>query len=972
MTPHAFITKWRASALKERSASQEHFIDLCHLLGEPTPADADPSGETYCFERGARKDTGGDGWADVWKRHHFAWEYKGQRADLDAAFNQLRQYSLALENPPLLIVSDMVRFRIRTNWTNSVSRTHEFELDDLADASTRDRLKWAFSDPDRLRPGETRQSLTERVAASFASVAQALRERGRGHDPQAVAHFVNRLVFCMFAADVGLLPDHMFTRMLRHARPAPERFVEIAGDLFEVMATGGRVGFETVAWFNGGLFDDSTALPLEKSDIETVLSASDLDWSEIDPSILGTLFERGLDPGKRAQLGAHYTDRDKIMLLVEPVVIRPLLVEWEAEKTVIATELERAEAAKSSAARTKRRNEAARRLRAFLDPSTVEIPPHRIPPPPANDPLLGRGDFRRPEIAEAEGDGVEGSDADGSVILRGGDQHPFALAELEGLQGAVGGVDEPQMTHLFAPIGGALAVEVELAGRRRENFAHPVGGQRGVRRVGKERHPLPPPTGEVGYEDVLAQMQLRFVDDPPAPRATRVVVKWTADLRAQRRTGVRVAHGRTRVRVEHTVNNLGDPMGGGIEYVLVGRPTALSRVMPQDRGDCFAHVASCDDSIARCDLSRRRRPLDSTCPRATPVRGRAPAASPDQRSVPRAKSPTGAPPRVPRSAALVALPAGAASRTASRVSSPVATSRSAIPAPPPAVDLHQCPGHAGLHLLGAANMGTNGAVPTPNISIYRRASGHAHAIYTLRRPVHRGDQARPHPLSILGRCSEWLCGALQADAGFTGVLVANPTHADYETIWNRTRPYTLAELRGFIPHGWRRPRVAHTDVGRNSDLHRALLRFAGVEDRTDAEVELYAHQLWRSIDVSAPHAFTVVELGDIIRSVLRYRAQWRARGWHRPGWLAARAAGGRNNTTEQQAAKGRIGGLRSGEARRSRTEERDERIIEHLDTGLSTREVARLVGLSQARVVQIRRRVRLDHKVISEASTQTG
>ena len=93
------------------------------------------------------------------------------------------------------------------------------------------------------------------------------------------------------------------------------------------------------------------------------MAASDLDWSEIDPSILGTLFERGLDPGKRAQLGAHYTDRDKIMLLVEPVVIRPLLVEWEAEKTAIAAELERAEAAKSSAARTKRRNEAERRLR---------------------------------------------------------------------------------------------------------------------------------------------------------------------------------------------------------------------------------------------------------------------------------------------------------------------------------------------------------------------------------------------------------------------------------------------------------------------------------------------------------------------------------------------------------------------------------------------------------------------------------
>ena len=188
-----------------------------------------------------------DGWADVWKRHHFAWEYKGKRKDLDTAFNQLRQYTLALENPPLLIVSDMARFRIRTNWTNCVSRTHEFSLDDLSDAATRDKLKWAFSKPELLRPGETRQALTERAAETFASLAQSLRDRG--HDPQAVAHFVNRLVFCMFAEDVGLLPDSMFTRMLEHARKRPEDFAALARDLFAAMASGGRIGFETVDWF---------------------------------------------------------------------------------------------------------------------------------------------------------------------------------------------------------------------------------------------------------------------------------------------------------------------------------------------------------------------------------------------------------------------------------------------------------------------------------------------------------------------------------------------------------------------------------------------------------------------------------------------------------------------------------------------------------------------------------------------------
>ena len=382
MTPGEFIAKWRASELKERSASQEHFIDLCRLLGEPTPAEADPTGEQYCFERGARKDTGSDGWADVWKRHHFAWEYKGKHADLDAAFNQLRQYVLALENPPLLIVSDMLRFRIRTNWTNSVSETHEFVLDDLADAAVRDKLKWAMSDPERLHPGESIQALTERAAATFASLAQSLREYG--HAPQAVAHFVNRLVFCMFAEDVGLLPDNMFTRMLEQARKRPEDFAVLARDLFGAMSTGGRIGFEEVAWFNGGLFSDDTALPLDKAEIETTLKAAMLEWSEIDPSILGTLFERGLDPDKRSQLGAHYTDRDKIILIIEPVIVRPWLAEWETTKAEIAAMLDRADAAKSRAARTRQCGQAERLLRTFLE---------RLGGFTVLDPACGSGNF---------------------------------------------------------------------------------------------------------------------------------------------------------------------------------------------------------------------------------------------------------------------------------------------------------------------------------------------------------------------------------------------------------------------------------------------------------------------------------------------------------------------------------------------------------------------------------------------------
>ncbi|WP_202633249.1 hypothetical protein [Bradyrhizobium sp. LCT2] len=104
MTPDEFIRKWKTAELKERAAAQSHFIDLCRMLDEPAPTDVDPKGEWYAFERGATKTTGGEGWADVWKRDHFGWEYKGKRKDLKAAFAQLQQYALALENPPLLVV----------------------------------------------------------------------------------------------------------------------------------------------------------------------------------------------------------------------------------------------------------------------------------------------------------------------------------------------------------------------------------------------------------------------------------------------------------------------------------------------------------------------------------------------------------------------------------------------------------------------------------------------------------------------------------------------------------------------------------------------------------------------------------------------------------------------------------------------------------------------------------------------------
>ena len=130
---------------------------------------------------------------------------------------------------------------------------------------------------------------------------------------------------------------------------------------------GGEIDFTPVQWFNGGLFDDDTALPLDADDIRLLNRVASLDWAEVDPSILGTLFERGLDPDKRSQLGAHYTDREKIGRLVEAAIERPLLKEWDAVKAEIVAADERVTAATTARAKNAARLEMRKAYQRFLD-----------------------------------------------------------------------------------------------------------------------------------------------------------------------------------------------------------------------------------------------------------------------------------------------------------------------------------------------------------------------------------------------------------------------------------------------------------------------------------------------------------------------------------------------------------------------------------------------------------------------------
>ncbi len=136
----------------------------------------------------------------------------------------------------------------------------------------------------------------------------------------------------MFAEDIGLLEGKLFERILSQSRREPVNLSRRLQKLFEAMAHGGEFGADVVRHFNGGLFADTDVIDLTWDEIEVLIEVNAKDWSNVEPSIFGTLFERTLDPAKRSQIGAHYTSKEDILTLLEPVVMAPLRREWEAVK----------------------------------------------------------------------------------------------------------------------------------------------------------------------------------------------------------------------------------------------------------------------------------------------------------------------------------------------------------------------------------------------------------------------------------------------------------------------------------------------------------------------------------------------------------------------------------------------------------------------------------------------------------------
>ncbi len=365
MKPEEFVGKWANPVLRESQGAQHHFLDVCRLVGVEMPGDGKTeNGDAFVFEQSLKQATG-HGFADVWYENHFAVEYKspGKYKDLRAAYEQLQRYRENLNNPPLLVVTDFERWEIHTNFPNTQKRVYAFSHAEIAsNAEAQGWLRDMFHAPERLHPQRNTEQVTKEAAQAFQVIAENMREWET--EPQGIALFLTKLVFCLFAEDIGLLPnavnspDGIFTFIIKQSRGKPNAFKQEVRNLFLAMNRGEeRFHFREIPYFNGTLFDVITVEDLSVEAIDALALAADLNWAEIEPSIFGTLFERSLDPSKRAQRGAHYTSREDILLIIEPVLMQPLRYAWDTVQLEAQPIRERYDSATTGRAKTNARNQ---------------------------------------------------------------------------------------------------------------------------------------------------------------------------------------------------------------------------------------------------------------------------------------------------------------------------------------------------------------------------------------------------------------------------------------------------------------------------------------------------------------------------------------------------------------------------------------------------------------------------------------
>lgn len=386
MDVESFIDRWSGSGGSEIATAQTFAIELTDLLRVDRPNVSDKDGDflEYRFERPVLMTHTGrkrSGRIDLYKKGHFVLEAKqfvgpesadnstlslfldkdtpkqtghGKRgtARFDdtmlKARNQADNYARAVAKedgwPPFLMVVDVGHvIELYADFSKQGQGYNQFpdgnryriHLNDLRQEETLALLRTIWTDPYSLDPSLQFARVTRDIASHLAELGKSF--EAQGHNSQAVARFLMRCLFSMFAEDVDLIPHRSFTELLIRLRGHPEHVQPALEGLWQTMNQGGfsQALMTDLKRFNGGLFKEVDALPLNNLQLGLLIEAAEADWKQVEPAIFGTLLERALDKRQRHKLGAHYTPRAYVQRLVTPTIIEPLREDWRDVQTAV-------------------------------------------------------------------------------------------------------------------------------------------------------------------------------------------------------------------------------------------------------------------------------------------------------------------------------------------------------------------------------------------------------------------------------------------------------------------------------------------------------------------------------------------------------------------------------------------------------------------------------------------------------------
>lgn len=270
----------------------------------------------------------------VWKPRVLI-EMKKRGEDLSIHYQQAFSYwqQLVPNRPKYVVLCNFDEFWIYDFDTDIYEPQEKINLTDLENR----KEAFSFLLPKEKKPlfRTNREDVTGKVAQFVSRLYKSLIDRNRNPTITEVdaMHYCLQCVLCMFAEDIDLLPDRIFTRLINECidKPGsgPDKVAEtydLIGGLFREMnvqgkAAGGR--FKDVDYFNGGLFEKIQPIELTKKEVELLEVACNKTWRHINPAIFGSIFEGAMEEKERHELGAHYTHETDIKKIVDPVIVQP-------------------------------------------------------------------------------------------------------------------------------------------------------------------------------------------------------------------------------------------------------------------------------------------------------------------------------------------------------------------------------------------------------------------------------------------------------------------------------------------------------------------------------------------------------------------------------------------------------------------------------------------------------------------------